>query len=367
MEPDPISRDAGEGPIVVIGGGPAGSTCARELARRGHEVVLLDHNVSTGPRPGETSGPGLRRILEGGCGLLVPPEVAAPLPVFFSAWGGPELDGRAFSFWNAGAGLVLDRRAFDEWLLREAAAAGVSVLRGCRVVGGIPGEHGSEIHARAGTGDITIKSSFVVEATGRSSRSAVQPNLKRFYTDDLICLAVEFPSATSGDAMAAVEACQVGWWYTVRSPDGRQVVALFTDADALPPRDARPAWFRSMLRATTHIGKIGGYSSSDTGIQTWDARTSVHNVFWRGRWLPIGDAAFSIDPLAGAGIERAVGDGVDAAAVISRALVLGEFEGLRSFALSHAESFRKNLATQRRYYAAEGRWKNDPFWERRGR
>lgn len=349
----------------MIGGGPAGSICARELARRGHTVVLLERRLVASPRLGETCGPGLRRALEGDCGLIVPPPLFSPLPSFFSAWGAAELDNRSFSFWHAGNGMVLDRRAFDEWLLGEAAAAGVTVLRGCTVTSARRDENGWLLSGVTGADPVLIPAGFIVEATGRMVRSVIQPDIMRFFTDDLVCISVEVPGPASDDPVAAVESCAAGWWYTARLPNNRQVIALFTDADLVAPAGTRLEWLVYLFKTTVHMCRMAPGIPNGARVRVWNARTSVRNVLWRGCWISIGDAAWCLDPLSGTGIERAVKAGVGGAAAISQAMNGGDIEPLRSFTISEAQAFQHSLTVQHRYYESELRWKKEVFWQRR--
>ena len=112
--------------VVVVGGGPAGSTCAWALRRAGADVVLLDR--ARFPRDKPCAGwitPGVVEALE------LPLEdyraggaVVQPLRGFdISVLGSPSrriLCGRI-------AGYAIRRAEFDEWLLRRA---GVEVREG---------------------------------------------------------------------------------------------------------------------------------------------------------------------------------------------------------------------------------------------
>jgi flavin-dependent dehydrogenase len=86
---------------------------------------------------------------------------------------------------------------------------------------------------------------------------------------------------------------------------------------------------------------------------------------WRDSWLAIGDAAWSLDPLSGSGIDRAIRGGYASAAAISEAINNGNFELLRAHAVSQATAFQEALLLQQKYYEIEGRWKERPFWYRR--
>ena len=304
-------------------------------------------------------------MLEGVCDLPLPHSTYRPLDTFFSAWGSEELDGRSLAFWQAGDGLVLDRTTFDEWLLGSAEAAGVTVLRGCRITSGRWREQGWILSGLIDGNEQALAASYIAEATGRMARSVVQPDVKRLFVDALVCLSVELPEQASDPPTAMVESCPVGWWYAVRLPNGRQLVSLFTDADLVEPADTRVNWLNAVLRTTSHVRRLLNRFPRDVRIHVCDARTSVRNVLWRDAWISIGDAAWCLDPLSGAGIERAVNDGIEAAAAISRSMTNGDPEQLRSHALSQARSFRQSVAVQRRYYDIETRWQDSVFWRRR--
>ena len=120
--------------VLVVGGGPAGSTTALLLARRGWGVVLLDR--ARFPRAkacGECLNPGAVGLLTR-FGLLG--RVLALGPATLTGWT-LESGGRAAtgSFPNAALGLSLPRVRFDAELLHAARDAGVRVEEGARVLG----------------------------------------------------------------------------------------------------------------------------------------------------------------------------------------------------------------------------------------
>jgi flavin-dependent dehydrogenase len=358
LEPDsPLRAD-----VVVIGGGPAGSVCARELALRGQSVVLLERSSRARSRVGETCGPGLRRWLEGRCDLTLPRHLYRPLPTFYSAWGSGELDGRSFAFWHAAEGLVLNRGAFDEWLRKSAQEAGVTVLGGFSVEYARRGAAGWVLGCVSGR---TVTAGFIVEASGRAGKSVVHADADRFFTDKLVCLSVELIGEGANDSAALIESCPEGWWYWVCLPDCKQLLALFTDADLIKPQKARAQILISLLSATRHVKRFSGPIPQDSRVRVSDARTSARKVLWRDSWLPIGDSAWSLDPLSGNGIERAVRSGFEAASAVSEMIDSKREAGLRSFALSTAKDFNESLANQSRYYASEPQWRDETFWRRR--
>jgi flavin-dependent dehydrogenase len=213
-------------------------------------------------------------------------------------------------------------------------------------------------------GELTIAARMVVEATGRAARCVTQQDATRIAADALVCVWAEV-SAHQAGAEAVIETCDQGWWYTVTAAEGRSVVALFTDADLVPPARQRGAWFRELLGRTEHVRQVAGPVPADGALGMCGARTSARRVLWRDTYLAVGDAAWCFDPLAGTGVERAVQNGIDAAKAISRTIGDGDPAPLRAHALATARAFDHHLDVWRRYYAMETRWPDAPFWRRR--
>ena len=100
---------------VVIGGGPAGATAARELAQQGHRVLLLDRAGRIKPCGGAIP-PRLIRDLDIPDHLLVAKAQCARMVA-------PSNHRVDIPIENGFVGMV-DRDEFDEWLRQRAAAAG---------------------------------------------------------------------------------------------------------------------------------------------------------------------------------------------------------------------------------------------------
>jgi len=101
--------------VIVIGGGPAGSTAAHELARAGRSVLLLDRAGRTKP-----------------CGGAIPPRLIKDFAIPDELLVARATAARMISpkdvrvdipIDNGFVGMV-DRDRFDEWLRQRAAAAG---------------------------------------------------------------------------------------------------------------------------------------------------------------------------------------------------------------------------------------------------
>jgi flavin-dependent dehydrogenase len=161
--------------VLVIGGGPAGSTVAPLLAEKGHRVVLLEKARHPRFHIGESLLPANLPLFER---LGVAAEVKA---IGMEKWGAefvsPHHDmPQVFQFGDAWDKSMphayqVKRAEFDDILIRNAASKGVEVHQGCRAkaVDFLP-DNTAVIRALHDDGSETEwQARFVVDASGRDT------------------------------------------------------------------------------------------------------------------------------------------------------------------------------------------------------
>jgi flavin-dependent dehydrogenase len=95
-----------------------------------------------------------------------------------------------------------------------------------------------------------------------------------------------------------------------------------------------------------------------------DAGTARLDCFGGPGWLSVGDAALSFDPLSSQGILNALYMGMKAGKAIANPLT-GDPSLVEEYQ-QHLEKIYSAYQTNRTaFYAAEGRWRDRPFWCRR--
>ena len=162
--------------VLVIGGGPAGSTAATLLAERGYRVTLLEKAHHPRFHIGESLLPANLPLLEK---LGVADEVKA---IGMKKWGAefvsPWHDHKQeFEFADAmdksmPMAYQVRRSEFDEILIRNASRKNARVVEGCRVqnVDFLPDNGGAVVQAIHEDESIeTVTARFVLDASGRDT------------------------------------------------------------------------------------------------------------------------------------------------------------------------------------------------------
>ena len=176
LEGEAPARRARERDVLIIGGGPAGSSAAITLADRGYRVVLLEKARHPRFHIGESLLPASVPLFER---LGVADEVKA---IGMQKWGAEFVSpwhGHAETFefsqaWNKALPFAYQvrRSQFDEVLIRRAAASGAEVIEECRVreVEFLGDNAGALVHAEhAGGRAESWRARYVIDASGRDT------------------------------------------------------------------------------------------------------------------------------------------------------------------------------------------------------
>jgi flavin-dependent dehydrogenase len=354
-----------EAPVVILGGGPAGSATALSLKAHWPEqpVVIVEPTANTPWRPGETLSPAARELLVSlGCWRHFENEGFFESPGTLTAWESERLEENPYLFSPRGTGWQLERKKFDALLLERTEASGIAVMRGARYLSSERRRDGLwRLHLRhAGS----LDASFVIDATGRAALFATAQGARRAASNPLLAVLQPFRVSGGISRETLIEAQADGWWYSIPTRTGLLAIGWVTDPNSLRRhRLGLAECLRERLERSryTRLRVSGAQPAGDPIVR--NAGCQRLNVVAGDRWLATGDCAAAYDPLSGQGLVHALRFGKLASfAVID--YFRGRPQGLQLYAKLIRQDYDSHLQTGKYYYRQVKRWPHSRFWKR---
>jgi flavin-dependent dehydrogenase len=328
-------------PVLIVGGGPAGSAAAIALARGGVAAELIErraapHDSVCGGFLGWDALAELRRI-----GVDPPALGARPIGRLRLVAGRRTLE---TDLPYAAAGL--SRRCLDEALLTAAADAGATIRRG---VAARAGEAAGAVRLGDGTG---IMADALILATGKYELRGLARPLPGRRGEGAVGLRTSFlPDAETRAALTGtieLHPFNGGYAGLLLQEDGRANLCMSVAAARLRRAGGIAALLDELAQEAPRLGQRLGAAAG----QAW---LTISNVpyGWRARPGPdrlyrVGDQAAVIASLAGDGIAIALASGRAAAESCLNARAAPAYQ--RRF---HAQASRPLKVAQGLRWAAE--------------
>lgn len=340
--------------IVVAGGGPAGSACALELRRLGHDVLLLD--AARFPRDkvcGEGISPEAWPALER---LGLEPAVRAlqPQPLLGMRLRSPAGIEACGAYGPVRAGFAVQRRRLDSVLLEGAAAAGVEVRQGLRVTApSLDGRRVCGVWAVEHGRKTEIAARLVIAAEGRGSLVARRLGLLRDHPW-LRKFAVRGYWAGVEGLTAFGELHVGGRGYCGLAPLSGQsanVTFVLDQRDLAAARGDLPGFYRRTLRRWPALAERLEGARLDAPPRALGPLALASRGCWAPGLLVVGDAAGFFDPFTGEGVTLALRSAGWAARAAHRALAEGTLEQLGDYARERRAATRDKFRLNRLLYA----------------
>jgi halogenation protein CepH len=313
--------------VVVVGGGPGGSTLATLVAMAGHHVVLLEKEKFPRYQIGESLLPS---TVHGICRLTgVADELAKagftkkrggtqrwganPEPWTFAFSISPKMTGETSYAYQ------VERSRFDQILLDHARHTGVDVREQHTVTGVI--DDSDRVRGVTYTdtdgNEGTIHAKYVVDASGNKSRIHQHAGATRKYSEFFRSLALfgyfeggkRLPEPNSGNILSC--AFDSGWfWYIPLSPTLTSVGAVVRRELASKiqgdPEEALTALIAECPIIADYLRDAKRVTEGQYGqLRTRKDYSYASTKFWRPGMALVGDAACFVDPVFSSGVHLA--------------------------------------------------------------
>lgn len=356
--------------VIVVGGGPAGSTVSTLVAKHGHRVLLLEKESFPRYQIGESLLPatvhGVARLL-GAHEEIERAGFTVKHGGTFRWGANPEPWTFDFAVSGRMAGPTsyayqVERAKFDKILLDNAAKNGVDVRERHAVIdvlrenaGDNTEERISGVRYRDQDGaEHTASARYVVDASGNTSRLHGNAGGERVYSEFFRNLALfsywegggRMPAPSEGNILCV--AFDAGWfWYIPLSPTLTSVGAVVHPEHASLVQGDPEQAMRELIASCPMIAeKLANATRVTEGIygqlrvrKDWSYRSTS---FVNPGMVLVGDAACFVDPVFSSGVHLATYGATLAARSINSCL---------SGELTEKESFAEFESRYRREYA----------------
>jgi flavin-dependent dehydrogenase len=304
--------------VLVIGGGPGGSTIANLLARQGRRVILVEKEKHPRFHIGESLLPlnlqlidqlGLREevarigMLKPGAEFVSPDHERAE--IFSFSWA----DDKRYPY-----AYQVRRSEFDHLLLKHAAASGARVIEECRVESvDFLATGGASVTGRDSSGkEHRWTARFVADASGRDTVLSSKFGFKRrSRKNNTAAIYGHFRNARrlagEDEGNITIAWFAQGWFWFIPLADGTTSVGAVAPAEAFKERGSDLETFYAKtiascpeiadrLKNATKIAPVtatGNYSYSSTRM-------------WGKDFILVGDAFAFLDPVFSTGVYLAM-------------------------------------------------------------
>ncbi len=352
--------------VIVMGGGPAGSSTATLLAADGRDVLLLDREKFPRFRIGESLMPATYWTLQR-LGVLEKMSCSdfpekhsvqfftgdgrASVPFYFSETE----PGPSSQTWQ------VDRAAFDHMLLKNAADKGVEVHEQTRVLEVLfEGDRAVGVHARFPDGSSRkISASVVVDATGQSALIAKHLQLRQGDPNLMHCaFFTRYEGAWRGEgrdegATLILHSPEPKtWFWYIPLPGDEVSVGVVGPIDRLfrdRSNDPQTVYDEEAARCAPLLERLEGARQLEEVRVLKDFSYACRRIAGDG-WVLVGDAFGFLDPIYSSGVFLALKGGEFAADAIIEAFERDDFSA-RQLGKHGAEFLRGMEALRRLVYA----------------
>jgi flavin-dependent dehydrogenase len=351
--------------VCIIGGGPAGAALARRLRQLGHSVVIIEKRTFPRSHIGESLINGVLPLLDvleirteiENAGFLRPQATML-------RWASAVERRQSFGE----PGFQVNRGRFDNLLLQSAIALGAEIFQPARLLKLQRSENGNwHSLVRYKAADLTIESSFVADASGRTG---VLAGVKRRSSVKTLALYAYWTGVPFAGPETRIDVSDDGWFWGAPLPDGEFNATVFIDASqyqsGIRQAGSLEAFYERLIAGSELLANcLSGLRISR--VRGCDATQFYDDEPATPDTIKVGEAAFSIDPLSSQGVQAAIGSALHAAAVIHTIRLRPNHTelALRFYKMRQGQSVALHRQASEKFYGEVSLLRHSKFWRRR--
>jgi flavin-dependent dehydrogenase len=347
--------------VIVVGGGPAGSTAAAWLARAGHPVMLFERDQFPRFHIGESLLASVNDVLH-----AIGADTLVRQAGFPHKWGATFMLGdgsiERYADFGVAPGVPapqtwqVPRATFDELLLRHAASCGAEVHERTRVldVAFDPGGITTTVQLAETTERRTVRARAMIDASGRGALLSRkfglridEPRLANIAVFSHFSGVPRQPGRRAGD-IRIVARPDLGWFWLIPISGDLMSVGVVLPRAAFQAFTAleHDAILERAITETPAVARLLARAKREWPVRVEKDFSFASRAYAGDRWVLAGDAGSFLDPVFSTGVAIALESGLEAAQAVADGLKAGRLSA-RHFAkfsrrqLGRYRSFRR--------------------------
>lgn len=327
--------------VIIIGGGPGGSTAGSYLSRAGISNTIIETAIHPRPHVGESLVTASTRVFDE-IGFLETMEREGFVRKFGATWHAPANKGKlAIEFNEFPQDGVeqdytyhVDRARFDLALLKHAESLGSKIYQGVHVKEVLFTDgYASGVRCRIGDNDVDLPCKMVIDASGRNAIIGRQLRLKK--KDPLFnqyAVHAWFKNVNKGDDKSQDHIhiyflpVERGWVWQIPITDEITSIGVVAEKEIFKQSKKDIAsYFQHHLQSNENLADAMKNAEQVNDFKTEGDYSYSMSKFAGNGFVMVGDAARFVDPIFSSGVSVALFSAKFASESIQEAFAKNDF------------------------------------------